>query len=59
MALHQMIEAGRAEPPVLVPIDEIFAGMNSRDRRIATVRRLLRVFYELLLADLCAVDVAL
>jgi hypothetical protein len=34
--LRQMIEAGSAAAPVLFMIDEIFAGTNSGDRRIAT-----------------------
>ena len=43
--LRQMIEAGSVAAPVLFMIDEIFAGTNSRDRRIAAeavVRTLLK-----------------
>ena len=34
--LRQILEAASADAPVLFLVDEIFAGTNSRDRRVAT-----------------------
>jgi DNA mismatch repair ATPase MutS len=70
--LRQMIETGRDGTRVLFLIDEIFAGTNSRDRRVATeavVRTLLSqgavgalsthdlALTEIAASDLCGMNV--